>query len=74
MKDGNKVGIYTPLTLDNKSGWKNDMNTFIFNLNKNKKYKKVANDCSLNCNSSFGIYTANFGNLSNDGTLKKIKH
>ena len=74
VKDGNKVGIYTPLTLDNKSGWKTDMNTFIFNLNKNKKYKKLTNNCSLFCNSSFGIYTADFGNNAADGTLKKIKH
>ena len=50
VNDGNKVGIYTPLILDSKSGWKKDMNTFIFNLNKNKKYKKLANDYSLYCN------------------------
>jgi hypothetical protein len=70
----NKVGIYTPLILDSKSGWKNDMNTFIFNLNKNKKYQKISNDCSLYCNSSFGVYTVYFGNCSSNGTMKKIKH
>jgi len=69
IKDGNKVGIYTPLILDNKSNWKNDMNTFIFNLNKNQKFKKLKNDCSLYCNSNYGIYTADFGNDS----IKAIK-
>ena len=37
--DGNIVGIYTPLPWDSTSYWKNDMDTFIFNLNKNQKYK-----------------------------------
>ena len=69
IKDGNKVGIYTPLILDNKSSWKNDMNTFIFNLNKNQKFKKLRNDGSLYCNSNYGIYTADFGNES----IKAIK-
>ena len=74
MKDGNKVGIYTPLILDSKSGWKKDMNTFIFNLNKNKKYKKLANDYSLYCNTNNGIYTIYFGNYSSNGIIKKITH
>ena len=33
--------IYTPLSWDSSSGRKDDMETFIFNLNKNKKYKKL---------------------------------
>ena len=73
VDDGNKVGIYTPLILDSKSGWKNDMNTFIFNLNKNKKYKKLTNDYSLYCYNNYGLFTADFGNHSS-GTMKKIKH
>ena len=40
IDDGNIGGIYTPLSWDNHSGWKNDMETFIFNLSNNKKYKK----------------------------------
>jgi len=73
VKDGNKIGIYTPLILDNKSKWKNDMNTFIFNLNKNQKFKKLTNDYSLYCYNNYGMFTADFGNHSS-GSMKKIKH
>jgi len=38
VNDGNIVGIYTPLSWDSTSEWKEDMDTFIFNLNKNQKY------------------------------------
>ena len=41
VNDGNIVGIYTPLSWDSSSEWKKDMETFIFNLNKNQKYKKI---------------------------------
>ena len=41
VNDGNIIGIYTPLSWDSSSGRKDDMETFIFNLNKNKKYKKL---------------------------------
>ena len=41
VDEGNKAGIYTPLSWDSKSGWKSDMDTFIFNLNKKKIYKKL---------------------------------
>ena len=61
MKDGNIVGIYTPLSWDETSGWKNDMDTFIFNLNKNQKYKKLKADNSIYCNRGYGPYTDNFG-------------
>ena len=40
VNNGNKVGIYTPLSWDTSRNWKSDMETFIFNLNKNQKYKK----------------------------------
>ena len=40
-KEGYKGGIYTPLSWDSNSDWKKDMETFIFNLNKNQKYKKL---------------------------------
>ena len=61
VKNGDKVGIYTPLILDkNKSGWQNDIDTFIFNLNQNKKYKKISNDASLYYDFQYGIYTADF--------------
>ena len=71
VNDGNKVGIYTPLIFDNNSGWKEDMETFIFNLNKNTKYKKLEKTYSLYCDSQYGIYTGYFGNRS-DKTMKKL--
>ena len=74
IKDGNKVGIYAPLILDSQSSWKNDMNTFIFNLNKNQKYKKLTNNYSLYCNSNYGIYTNYLGNYSLNWTMKIITH
>ena len=40
VNDGNIVGIYTPLSWDSNSGWKSDMDTFIFYLN---KYKNIKN-------------------------------
>ena len=57
--DENIVGIYTPLSWDSSSSsyWKNDMDTFIFNLNKNQKYKKLKNDYSIWCYNRDGPYT-----------------
>ena len=40
VEDGNIGGIFTPLSWDCNSGWKGDMNTFIFNLNQNRVLKK----------------------------------
>ena len=73
VKDGNKVGIYTPLSWDIISGWKNDMETFIFNLNKNQKYKKLQPDSSALCNNSNGPCTFGFGyNFTNSMTTINI--
>ena len=47
VNDGNKVGIYTPLSWDSNSEWKFDMDTFVFNLNTNKQYKKIKSDLSI---------------------------
>ena len=33
IKNGNKIGIYTPLSWDTSKEWKGDIETFIFNLN-----------------------------------------
>ena len=74
VKDGNKVGIYTPLSWDVSSNWKNDMETFIFNLNQNKKYKKLIKDHSIYCDKKDGVYTSHFGNHSFCKTMEKIKH
>ena len=44
-----------------KFDWKGDMDTFIFNLNKNYKYKKLTYADSIYCNSSYGPYIDHFG-------------
>ena len=72
VKEGNhKVGIYTSLSLDNNSKWKhdNETETFIFNLNKNKKFKKIKKGYSLYCYKSYGPYTYGFGN---EGNIKSL--
>ena len=71
VNDGNIIGIYTPLDLDSNSLWKNDMDTFIFNLNKNQKYKKLKEDCSIYCMFSYGPYTAGFG-CDHNNSMKSI--
>ena len=73
VNDGNIAGIYTPLSWDTTSGWKNDMNTFIFNLNKIKKYKKSTNSSSIYCHSSFGPSTFYFGCWSTN-SMKSITY
>ena len=72
-KEGNKGGIYTPLSWDSNSNWKNDMETFIFNLNKNQKYKKLQNDYSIYCAQSYGPWTTYFGFIK-DNQMRKIEH
>ena len=71
VNDGNIIGIYTPLDLDSNSLWKNDMDTFIFNLNKNQKYKKLKEDCSIYCMFAYGPYTAGFG-CDHNNSMKSI--
>jgi len=62
VKEGNnKVGIYTPLSFDTNSEWKKDKETFIFNLNQKKKYKKIIDNYSLYCGKATGPYTDYFG-------------
>ena len=72
-KEGNKGGIYTPLSWDSNSEWKNDMDTFLFNLNKNQKYKKLQNDYSIYCAQSYGPWTTYFGFIK-DNQMRKIEH
>ena len=72
VNDGNKVGIYTPLSWDSNSEWKMDMDTFIFNLNKNQKYKKLQPEHSIYCFNSFGPLTSNFGCENN--SMKSLNH
>jgi len=61
LKNGYVVGIYTPLSWDSSGKWKGDMDTFIFNLNKNQKYKKLKNIDSIYCVNVCGPYTMCFG-------------
>ena len=56
-----KVGIYTPLSWDKDDYTKGDMETFIFNLSKEEKYKKIKPDDSICCRSGYGPYTRFFG-------------
>ena len=72
VDDGNKVGIYTPLSWNTTSNWKNDMETFIFNLNKFYKFKKLKDNCSIYCNKLSGPVTAGFGCVST--SMKYLKH
>ena len=63
-----KVGIYTPLSWDKNVQYKGDMETFLFNLNKEEKYKKVKPECSINyCASNNGPCTWAFGCDINNG-------
>ena len=72
VNDGNIVGIYTPLSWDSNSNWKNDNDTFIFNLNKEKKYKKIKSDSSTYCKNTYGPHAYGFGCESKN--MKSIVH
>ena len=69
--DGNIVGIYTPSSWDSVSSWKNDKNTFIFNLTKNQKCKKVNISRSIFCGFLCGPLAVGFGS---DKSMKTIIH
>ena len=73
VNDENIVGIYSTLSLDSISYWKKDMDTFIFNLNKNQKYKKLKNDYSIYCDILCGPFTNYFGCYINN-SMKSITH
>ena len=63
-----KVGIYTPLSWDKNVRYKGDMETFIFNLSKEEKYKKVKPEYSIyDCASNNGPSTCYFGCDKNYG-------
>lgn len=55
VDEENIVGIYSPLSWDSFSEWKNDLDTFIFNVNKNSKFEKLKPYCSIYCNGSRGL-------------------
>ena len=70
-KDGNKVEFFTPLYLDDKSKRKNDTNTFLFSLTKNKKYEKINISFSICCSKTVGPYSEGLGF---NYEMKKITH
>jgi len=73
IKDGDKIGLFTPLSWDSNSEGKNDLGTFLFNLSKNKKYKKIKKEHSIYCYYNHGPYIGNnIGCGSSCGTMKKI--
>ena len=62
LNDGNIIGGYTSVDWDKTSGWKNDNNSFIFNLNKKLKCNKNNNTkCSIYCNERYACYFDTFG-------------
>ena len=71
VNDGNIVGIYTPLSWDSTTGWKKDMDTSIFNLNKKQKHKKLKENDSIYCNSFVGPWTSDFGC---ENSMKSLLH
>ena len=73
QKGENIGGIYTPLSWDKSSGCKNDSDnaTFMFNLTKKQKYKKINGINSIWCTNDFGPWTINFGFRN---TMRKINH
>ena len=78
VDDGNIAGIYTPLSweswkLDNNVCWKNDLESFIFNLTQNQKYKKKINEESIKVNSKYGPWIP-FAGFSLPYQMKKFIH
>ena len=72
-EDGNIGGIYTPLSWDDHTGWKNDLDTFMFNLNKSEKYKKLKNECSIYLSKNYGPWSFDFG-FYGTNQMNKIQH
>ena len=65
--------MYTPLSWDTNSRWKSDLDTFLFNLNKNRKYKKLRSEFSIYCSSINGPWTYGFGFGFNKTNMKKLR-
>ena len=70
--DGTVIGIYSPLSFDTSyNNFKQDMNTFIFNLDNLTKFEKINSDGSIYCKDTFGPYVSYFGMLG--GSVKNMK-
>ena len=74
LRDGNKIGFYVSDSFDSYSGWKNDDNSFIFNLNQNKKYKKINPQHSAICCKSDSGPSVNGLGCNDDISLYYIYH
>ena len=76
VNDGNIVGIYTPLSWESPffNYTKDDLDTFIFNLNKNKKFKKSKDNSSIFCSSSCGPRAMGFGSGYADNSMRILTH
>ena len=61
LEKGNIIGIYTPLNWDTSNEWKNDMDSFLFNLNKNIKFSKKKKLLSIFCNKNYGPFVGCIG-------------
>ena len=72
IKDGDKIGFFTPSSWDSNTGKKNDMSTFLFNLCNNIKYEKTNSDVSIFCKKDHGPYVYHLGCGISCGTMKKI--
>jgi len=71
-----KGGIYTPLSWDCSSYQKGgDLESFLFNLNKNKKYKKIRRDYSIYCYTINGPWIPFFGFYKDKyHQMRKLRH
>ena len=70
--DGTVTGIYSPLSFDTSyNNFKQDMNTFIFNLDNLTKFEKINSEGSIYCKDTFGPYVSYFGMLG--GSVKNMK-
>ena len=57
-----KTGGYSPLSWDSTTGaYKNDWESFVFNLDKKEKYIKNTSSESIYCSSSYGPYFKQYG-------------
>ena len=66
------IGFYSPLDFDsNYKTFKEDMNTFIFNLDNLQKYEKTRKYGSIYCRDTFGPYVAYLGMY--DGSCKTMR-
>lgn len=59
---GRRFGGYTSLSWDSSSGWKNDLESFLFSLDNNKKYEVIANAaCKVYSNKGYGPWFGSNG-------------